>query len=755
MATWFAQNSGVNIDSVNQWNSAANGSGSWLTWASLGAADILVANGKTSITINVNTTCATLTTAATGGTAGGGFLLAAGVTVTATIESGTTTCVTRSAAGATSYIIGNIAPITATGLQNNSSGDVVVTGTITGSTTTIANIGFYNVSTANVTVIGNVTGGSAGNGAVGLYNQSTGTVTITGDVTGGSASNAQGIQNTSSGSVFVTGNVTAGTATSTDGIRNISTGSVTVTGNVTATASAYGINNTSSGSIIVNTGNVTASAFFAGILMTGTTLCVLNGSGMVSSSNGAVPVAGANLRMLISTSAAVAHEYRVNSSGSPGIARTLYTGGVNLGQPVAANVRSGTTYGASSEYTGTLAVPSPTLVAIGVATDNTVGSYAPTGGLDAAGVRTAIGLATANLDTQLSGLQSDTNDIQTRLPATLESGRIAAALDPAAILAVADQVWDEATSGHTTAGTYGGRIVRATNSNTEVQITGSNHIAADIHNLQSGVITAGDFAANSITASALATDAVTEIQSGLATSAALATVQSDTNDIQATLAAGVELDSATAAKIDAILEDTGTTLQAAIAAIDAGGSGTGARTVTITVNDGTTVLQNATVRMTEGANTFTSLTNASGVAVFNLDDATHAVSITKSGYSYAGTTLVVNGTETATYSMTVVSITPPSNPSLSAIVVLCLDAAGQPEAAVAIDIRIVTVPSGSQNIAYKGAKQTATSNGNGIAQFQVVRGSVCEWKRGKADVWSSVTIDSDSVTNVTSVIGSP
>jgi hypothetical protein len=226
-----------------------------------------------------------------------------------------------------------------------------------------------------------------------------------------------------------------------------------------------------------------------------------------------------------------------------------------------------------------------------------------------------------------------------------------------------------------------------------------------------------------------------------------------------TFAAGIPtaaLDSATSTKIDDILTDTGTTLPAAIAAIEGGGgSGTGARTVTITVNDGTTVLQNATVRMTEGANTFTALTNASGVAVFNLDDATYTVSVTKSGYSYAGTTLVVNGTETATYSMTVVSITPPSNPSLSAIVVLCLNAAGQPEASVAIDIRIVTVPSGSQNIAYKGSKQTATSNVNGIAQFEVVQGSVCEWKRGKADVWSSVTIDSDSVTNVTSVIGSP
>ncbi len=86
---------------------------------------------------------------------------------------------------------------------------------------------------------------------------------------------------------------------------------------------------------------------------------------------------------------------------------------------------------------------------------------------------------------------------------------------------IADQVWDEATSGHTTSGTYGGRIVRATNSNVEVQITGSNHIAADVHELQAGVITSGDFAANSITASALAADAVAEIQSGLATAANL------------------------------------------------------------------------------------------------------------------------------------------------------------------------------------------------------------------------------------------
>lgn len=44
--------------------------------------------------------------------------------------------------------------------------------------------------------------------------------------------------------------------------------------------------------------------------------------------------------------------------------------------------------------------------------------------LDAAGVRTAVGLASANLDTQLSGIQSDTDNIQTRIPAALVSGRM-------------------------------------------------------------------------------------------------------------------------------------------------------------------------------------------------------------------------------------------------------------------------------------------------------------------------------------------
>jgi len=69
---------------------------------------------------------------------------------------------------------------------------------------------------------------------------------------------------------------------------------------------------------------------------------------------------------------------------------------------------------------------------------------------------------------------------------------------PPTAAAIADAVWDEPFAGHTGSTTYGGRVVRAANSNVEVQITGSNHVAADIHELQPGVIDDGDFAAGSV-----------------------------------------------------------------------------------------------------------------------------------------------------------------------------------------------------------------------------------------------------------------
>jgi hypothetical protein len=75
----------------------------------------------------------------------------------------------------------------------------------------------------------------------------------------------------------------------------------------------------------------------------------------------------------------------------------------------------------------------------------------------------------------------------------------------------ADAVWDEVMSGHTTAGTYGGRIPRSDTSNVEVKITGSKHLAADVHEIQPAVIEAQHFALGAIDANAVAADASSEI----------------------------------------------------------------------------------------------------------------------------------------------------------------------------------------------------------------------------------------------------
>jgi hypothetical protein len=98
-----------------------------------------------------------------------------------------------------------------------------------------------------------------------------------------------------------------------------------------------------------------------------------------------------------------------------------------------------------------------------------------------------------------------------------------------------------------------------------------------------------------------------------------------------------------------------TTIINAVNAIDAG-SGTGAFSVAVTVNDGTDALENATVRLTEGANTFTATTDASGIANFSLDGATYAITITKDGYQLTPATITVDATHTEfTKSMTAVT----------------------------------------------------------------------------------------------------
>ena len=113
--------------------------------------------------------------------------------------------------------------------------------------------------------------------------------------------------------------------------------------------------------------------------------------------------------------------------------------------------------------------------------------------LDAAGTRSALGLAAANLDTQLDALPTATEN--------------------------AAAVWNALVASYTTADTFGARLLRSRSAQAEVSVTGNYHVAADIHELQPAVIDNTHFAAGAIDSNALAASAATEIATATLTSA--------------------------------------------------------------------------------------------------------------------------------------------------------------------------------------------------------------------------------------------
>jgi hypothetical protein len=134
------------------------------------------------------------------------------------------------------------------------------------------------------------------------------------------------------------------------------------------------------------------------------------------------------------------------------------------------------------------------------------------GGLDAAGVRAAVGLASANLDTQLTAIddfidteigtlvtavaavQTSVNTVDDLLDTEIPALTAAVAALPTAA-GIADAVFDEALSGHTTAGTFGKWIadVDVTEPWVDVTVEASPAPTTTTFAGQSGLSSADDF----------------------------------------------------------------------------------------------------------------------------------------------------------------------------------------------------------------------------------------------------------------------
>ena len=98
---------------------------------------------------------------------------------------------------------------------------------------------------------------------------------------------------------------------------------------------------------------------------------------------------------------------------------------------------------------------------------------------------------------------------------------------------------------------YMDSVLLAVNSNRTVQVTGSNHVAADIHELQPAVITAAAFAANWLTAAGTAADYITELQTAIGTATNQTTIL-DRQGYTLAVLAGTISDAQTAAETYAI-----------------------------------------------------------------------------------------------------------------------------------------------------------------------------------------------------------
>ena len=141
-------------------------------------------------------------------------------------------------------------------------------------------------------------------------------------------------------------------------------GSVTVVGSVNASATAPAIQNITTATPIIDiTGAITAGNGANAVISLG--LVKLNG--LLFNTNRYMAIYSPQLTIDSTTTS-----WRLQTFAGPDI--ILYASGAALGQPATSDVRFGVDYGATDEFTGTLVVPNPNTVLLGVATDATVGS---------------------------------------------------------------------------------------------------------------------------------------------------------------------------------------------------------------------------------------------------------------------------------------------------------------------------------------------------------------------------------------------
>jgi len=375
MATYYARKTG-NINAADVWATTPTGTAGNV-FSSFTNADTLMSNGF-AITINVNTTVLEIKNDnSNSATAGGGFTINDGVTLSSNIYSGAAVCLTYNGnAPNTATIVGNIyggSSAVYTSVLMAGTGTLNITGNVFGGSGAGSG-GVWLGSGGTINITGNVNGG-AGSSAVGvihagnngtlniignvvagntatchgvLHQGSTGTLNITGSVTGGGLSNARGVFNSINGTVNIFGTAIGGSAA--PGAENNSTGLMTVT---RAKGNGFGLGSSGLFSVVGVANN-----------LANTNVRVYE---IEYGDLGQSPTSGPIVLLNATTNVCLVH--RPGSSK-----KTLISADstANL-LPAPSDVRSGVYYNYSNNV-GTMSVPNAANVALGVSVDNTVGT---------------------------------------------------------------------------------------------------------------------------------------------------------------------------------------------------------------------------------------------------------------------------------------------------------------------------------------------------------------------------------------------
>lgn len=188
------------------------------------------------------------------------------------------------------------------------------------------------------------------------------------------------------------------------------------------------------------------------------------------------------------------------------------------------------------------------------------------------------------------------------------------------------------------------------------------------------------------------------------------------------------------------------------------GTGSGAYTVALTVNDGTNPLSGASVRLTKGSLTYLGQTNTNGQITFNVDSGDWTVAITSAGYTFNGTALTVSADVTQTYSMTQTVITIVS-PGFTTGYLTCYDSQGIIAQGIVIIAQFVQADVSDTGHSYSSATLSETSDASGLVEFSnLVIGATYRFYRGStssAPYIQTIPLNAGSTFALNPAIGTP